>query len=201
MLSAKNLFFSPSKYELWIADRDENGKPIHAVFVETAYSLAKEFFQYRKREMTDESIVATLAQASVDAVSKTVTAESIENPAGYLFTTFRNKVDRYLASTKRQIPREAGFIEDLINRQQTARDTVSLLDNQILLRQIKSCMDAETRRIFHMRVAGYSMEAVAKSFGEPANRIAVRYSRGIDRAADILLKSRPNRGKSKADGE
>jgi len=52
-----------------------------------------------------------------------------------------------------------------------------------------------------MRIAGYSIEEIAKDFGEPANRVSMRYWRGVAKAAERLSSSGANKGQSRADAE
>src|ERR1700709_352370 len=129
MSSANPATYGPSRYTLWIADRDENGSPVDRAFVSAAYDLAPRLFSYRQEEIGCESVTATLIQASVNAASRAAHSVAIENPFGYLLTVFTRKVDRFLARSQTEVPVDDEFLEDAASRQERADAVATLLHN------------------------------------------------------------------------
>ena len=201
MSSSSGTPFRSSNYALWVADRDERGIPVDPRFVEAAYALEPTLFSYRQRELGCESITATLVQASVNAASRAAHSQPVSNPVGYLLTTFTRKVDKHLANAEREVAVEDNFIEDISCREESKNYVARILEDRILLQQIKDQMDERTRQILNMRIAGYSIEEIARDFGEPANRVSMRYWRGVAKAAERLSSSGANKGQSRADAE
>jgi DNA-directed RNA polymerase specialized sigma24 family protein len=201
MSSSGSTPFRTPKYALWVADRDEKGVPVDPRFVQAAYALEPTLFSYRRRELGCESITATLVQASVNAASRAAHSQPVSNPVGYLLTTFTRKVDKQLANADREVPVEDDFIEDINSREESKNYVVRILENRILLQQVKDQMHEWTRQVLNMRIAGYSIEEIARDLGEPANRVSVRYLRGVAKAVERLSNPVANKRQSRADAK
>lgn len=186
-----------SRYTLWVCDRDESGEPVDPQFIEAAYALESSLFSYRRREIGCESVTADLIQSSVNAASRAAHSKPVENPPAYLYSVFTRKVDKYLASRGFEISVGDDFIEDLGVKDADRPPTAEELDERILMREVKAQMDDWTRQVCNMRINGYSIEEIARGLGEPTNRVAVRYSRGISKAANRVIKG--DKRKLKAD--
>lgn len=188
-----------SRYKLWVSDRDESGEPVDPQFIQAAYALESSLFSYRRREIGCESATADLIQSSVNAASRAAHSKPVENPLAYLHSVFTRKVDKYLASKGFEIPVSHDFIEDLGLRDAARLPPTEALAERILIREVKANMDDWTRQVCNMRINGYSIEEIAKELGQPRNRIAVRYSRGLAKAAERVLKSSRDKRELKAD--
>ena len=175
-----------ARYTLWISDRDEEGGPVDPQFIQAAYALEPALFSYRRRELGCESVAAGLIQSAVNSASCAAHSEPIGNPTAYLWTVFTRRVDKYLANSALEVAVEDAFIEDLSVRSTNWRTAGEVLDQKILFRELTLQMDVWTRRICNMRLTGFSNEEIARELGEPANRVAVRYWRGLKRAARLL---------------
>ena len=173
-------------YPLWISDKDDDGAPIDPQFIEAALELEAILFAYRRREIGCRSTAAGLIQDSVNAASRACHAEPIHNARAYLLTTFMRKVDAYLAKSSREIPCSDEFIEHLKTRQHDKRSDIEALEQPILIDQVKSHMDAWTRKVCNVKTFGYSMEEIARGFSEPTNRVNVRFCRGMKKARRLL---------------
>ena len=180
------------QYALWICDKDEEGAAVDPQFIQAAYELAPTLLRYRKRELGCESIAADLIQSAVNAASRAAHLKPVADPSGYLFTVFSRKVDRHLRKAGLEVPFAADFIDDLANVKQDRISANQILENRILLREFKAQMDDWTRKICNMKLVGYSIEEIARDLGEPTNRVAVRYTRGLAKAAKRLFHSRLN---------
>ena len=187
---------SEHRYALWVSDKDENGTPIDPQFIQAAYALEPSLFNYRRREVGCDSVTATLVQAAVNTASRAAHLKPVQNPLAYLFTVFARKVDKHLATASVEVAVEDNFIEALGNRA-CRYCTAQIIEDRILLDELKSHMDEWTRMVCNMRMLGYSNDEIARDLGEPANRVAVRYSRGLSKAADRLLSCSSNEQKSR----
>jgi DNA-directed RNA polymerase specialized sigma24 family protein len=174
------------RYALWVSDKDDDGKPIDPQFIEAAYALEPTLFAYRRREIGCRSTTAELIQDSVNAASRASHSEPIHNPRAYLLITFMRKVDAYLAKSSREIPCTDEFIEHLKARQRDRDSDIEALERPVLIHQVKSHMDAWTRKVCNIKTLGFSMEEIARDFGEPTNRVNVRFSRGMAKARRLL---------------
>lgn len=174
------------RYALWVSEKDDDGTPVDPQFIEAAYALAPSLFAYRRRQIGCRSTAAGLIQASVNAASRASHSEPIRNPRAYLLTTFIRMVDSYLAKSGREIPCSDDFIEYLKARQQDKQSDIEALEQPILIHQLKSRMDEWTRKVCNLKAMGYSMEEIAQGFGEPTNRVSVRFSRGMNKARRLL---------------
>jgi DNA-directed RNA polymerase specialized sigma24 family protein len=173
------------RYTLWVSDKDENGAPIDPQFIEAASELEQALFAYRRREIGCESVAADLVQASVNAASRAPHAEPIQDARAYLFTTFRRKVDQYLAKVAREVSVTDHYLEQLA-RERNRRSGPETLEERVLAREVRSQMDDWTRKVAELKTMGFSMKEIAEFLREPTNRINVRYSRGLDKARDLL---------------
>ena len=198
MSSVNHTTYDPSRYTLWIADRDESGSPVDPTFVSAAYDLAPRLFSYRQEEIGCESVTATLIQASVNAASRAAHSVAIENPFGYLLTVFTRKVDRFLSRSQTEVPVEDEFLEDVASRQERAAAVATLLHNRILAERALSMMSPEVQELCNLHIIhGIPMDAIAEMKGEPRNRLAVRLSRGLKRVAKALSSAHPHKRESK----
>jgi DNA-directed RNA polymerase specialized sigma24 family protein len=173
------------QYTLWVYDKDENGAPLDPQFIEAAYALEARLFRYRQREIGCKSVTSDLVQESVNAASRAVHSKPIDNPLGYLFTTFTRKVDQYLAKLAREVAVTDHFFEELA-RERGKDWGPETLEARILAREVKSYMDDWTREVCYLKAAGYSMKEIARGLREPTNRVNVRLSRGLDKARKLL---------------
>jgi len=188
-----------SRYSLWVSDKDEKGAAVDPQFIQAAYALESSLFSYRQRELGCESVTADLIQSSVNAASRAAHSKPVQNPLAYLYAVFTRKVDKYIAGKGFEIPVADDFIEDLGVRDADRRSAIEMLEERILMREVKAHMDDWTLQVCNMRINGYSIEEIAREFGEPRNRVAVRYSRGMSKAAEKVLKSSRDKRKLKAD--
>jgi DNA-directed RNA polymerase specialized sigma24 family protein len=174
------------RYPLWVSDKDDDGTPIDPQFIEAAYALETILFAYRQREIGCRSTAAELIQDSVNAASRASHSKPIHNARAYLLTTFVRKVDLHLAKSSREIPCPDGFIEYLEALQRDKHLDIEALEQPILIEQVKSQMDEWTRNVCNLKALGYSMEEIANGFGEPTNRVNVRFCRGMKKAKRLL---------------
>jgi len=122
----------------------------------------------------------------VNAACRAPHSEPIHNPRAYLLTTFIRKVDTYLAKFAREISCSDDFSEYLKTRQHDKHSDIEALKRPVLIHQVKSRMGEWTHKVCKVNALGYSMEEIARDFGEPSNRVNVRFSRGMAKARHLL---------------
>lgn len=187
MSSANPATYGPSRYTLWIADRDEKGAAVDPAFIDAAYQLAPRLFSYRQEEIGCESVTATLIQSSVNAASRAARSSAVENPFGYLLTVFMRKVDRFLSRSQTELPVTDDFLEDAANREEREDAVETLLNNRLLAQKALDMMSPEVQELCDLHIIhGLPMAEIARMKGEPTNRLAVRLSRGLKRVAKTL---------------
>jgi len=177
----------PSRYTLWIADRDEKGRPVDRVFIDAAHQLADRFFSYRQEEIGCESVTATLIQSSVNAASRAAKGNGVDNPLAYLLRVFVRKVDRFLSRRDPEVAVADDFLEDVASRGEREGAVEKSLIAKLLLKQALGLLRPDERELFELHIVhGRKMDEIAELKGEPANRLAVRLSRGLKRVARTL---------------
>lgn len=198
MLSVNTATFGPSRYTLWISDRDEDGNPIDPVFIAAAYRLAPKLFGYRQEEIRCESVTATLIQSAVNAASRRARDGVVENPFGYLLTVFIRKVDRFLSKSQAEVAVTDDFLEDTANREEREDAVETLLNNRLLAEKALKMMPPDVQELCDLHIIhGLPMSEIARLKGEPPNRLSVRLSRGLKRVAKALSPDAPDKRESK----
>ena len=175
------------RYELWISDKDSEGRPLDQHFLKAAKAIGSGFFNYRQRELGCASLTNDLVEEAVEAASRAKRTEPIRNYAGYLLAVFMRVVDKFLAREARLVPVEDEYLEDLAIRDPEADLFVALAERHIFIREVMDCMDADTRLICDWRLQGYSMNEIAEELSLTPNCLSVRYARGLKKAAERLL--------------
>jgi DNA-directed RNA polymerase specialized sigma24 family protein len=187
MSPAKFAAYGPSRYTLWISDREKNGAPVDPMFIDAAYRLAPQLFTYRQEEIGCESVTATLIQSSVNAASRAAADGVVGNPLGYLLTVFMRKVDRFLSRSQMEVTVADDFLEDAANREERETGVETILNNRILVERALNMMSPDVQELCDLHIIhGVPMAEIARMKGEPMNRLAVRLSRGLKRVAKAL---------------
>ena len=170
-----------ARYRFWIHDKDEDGKPLDAEIVKAAEEIAPTLADYRRKELRDKSTANTLPQSAVEAASRAERANPIENPTGYITSTYRHLVDHFLKRQQRIVLVDDAFLETLAD----AMGGVSYearINAHLDLNKLMTVMDPETKLICQKRYEGFSMLEIARERGVTPNCLSVRYSRGVKKA-------------------
>src|SRR5438093_5530178 len=87
-----NMESSMGRYQFWIYDKDDEGRPLDETIVKTAEDIRSTLIQYRQKEIDCDSTVNTMLQGAVEAASRASRKNKIRNPKGYLVTVYHRLV-------------------------------------------------------------------------------------------------------------
>ena len=175
-----------ARYRFWIHDKDEEGRALDEEIVKAAEEIAPIVTRYRQKEIRCESTANRLLQDAVEAASKARHSRPIENPTGYLTYAYKRIVDKFLNRQKRVVAVDELFLEDLANSSESV-SYEGLIHDRLLLERLMQAMDPDTRRVCSARLDGYSMVEIARQLHVTPNCLAVRYMRGLKKAAKRVL--------------
>jgi RNA polymerase sigma factor (sigma-70 family) len=175
-----------ARYTFWFHDRDKQGQPLNQNILKTAEEIAPLLSRYRKNEIDCESTANDILQDAIEAASNATRRRRIANPAGYLVSIYKRLVDKFLERTKKLIPFDDQFLEELANAER-ASSGEEWMHNHLILEKLMKLMDPDTRQICRWRLEGYSESQIANRLGISANTVCVRFTRGLKEAASELL--------------
>ena len=174
-----------ARYKFWFHDRDKNGQPLDEDILKAAEKVAPLLIRYRKDEIGCNSTANDILQEAVEAASHVTRKRPITNPAGYLVSTYKRSVDKYLDRRGKLIPVDDEFLEDLADSG-AAPSPEEWIHDRLILEKLMKLMDPDTRRICRWRLQGYTESEIAKRLGVSPNTVSVRFTRGLKEAARRL---------------
>jgi RNA polymerase sigma factor (sigma-70 family) len=178
-----------TRYRFWVHDKDRKGRPIDETILKAADEIGPDLARYREEEVDCESTSNAMLQSAVEAASHAKLNSEIENPPGYLTSVYKRIVDKFLARKKKLVPVDDSFLEDLANSEGVA-SFEDAIHNHLLIEKLLNAMDPDTRRICQWRLQGYSMREIAKELRVTPNSLSVRYTRGLKKATNDLLRQK-----------
>ena len=178
-----------ARYRFWIHDKDDKGKPLDEKLVKAAQEAAPTLTRYRQDEINCESTTNRILQSAVQAASRAQRSGPIENPIAYLTFVYKRLVDKLLSREKKVVPVDDSFLEDLANSKPHASFEDAIHD-RLMLEKLLNAMDPETRQICNWRLQGYSMNEIATELQISPNSLTVRYTRGKEKAAKMVLQGK-----------
>ena len=176
-------------YQYWIHDKDTKGEPLDEDVLKTAKEIAPLLTRYRQLEIDCEATSNDMLQEAVEAASKAKRRNHIANLPGYLTSSYRHIVDKFLEHKKKLLAVDDEFLEDLANAQH-APSFEEWMHNRLVLEKLIKSMDQETQRIWGWRMEGYSESEIAKRLGTTPNAVSVRVTRGFKQATKDLFQGK-----------
>src|SRR5947209_4653020 len=98
---------------IWLADVDASGRRLHPEIQKIVYAKQSELARYRSDELGDDAQAATLIEEAAYRASEVAYSQKLDDPASYLFRTYRNLVDRTLRKTIRSFALEEQVLSHL----------------------------------------------------------------------------------------
>lgn len=175
---------------LWISETDEHGNRVRREVVEAAHRIWNRVLQHLRSAGQDVAPAAETLEAACHCVSRTVSRNlkrnSIRNLDSYLFWAFIRKNNRRVIHEGRiQYVESVEFVASVnIGTQQ---DWVSILENEIYLKQLLCFLDERTQEMLMRRISGDSWAEIGEHFGISAHNAEVQFANGAKKARGRLL--------------
>lgn len=173
---------------VWISRTDRSGHSVDPRFLEVASVIGGELLQYRASELGDASGAAELIEVAVHNCSRAARSRDVANPTAYLVRAYRRLVDAQIAKRRRQIDLAAA--SESLKRY----DFESVMHDRIEAKKILDSMDEETRKLYLKRLAGFSVEELAREQNIAAKRLSERMRRGLRKALDRAFGNNAKQG-------
>jgi DNA-directed RNA polymerase specialized sigma24 family protein len=161
---------------------DQHGRSIAPQVLTAARQIRRRALCLAERELGDPAIAASILEQTAARVSRTlyysssvVRNPSVKNLQGYLFRAVVRNVDRLKLKELPKISHSEAVLE------RHAYNPSNRLDFLVLTNELLAKADGFTRRVFQLRVEGYSWKEIGTTIGISAHAAESRYSKGLRR--------------------
>ena len=174
---------------LWISQTDEHGNRVSSEVVEAAHRIWDRVLQYLRCTGQDVAPAAEILEAACHSVSRTVRRSlkrnSVRNLDSYLLWAFIRKHNRRMIREGR-----IQYVESLESlakvNSEPQSDWVTVLEDEIHLKQLLCYLDERTRDMLMRRIWGDSWADIGKRLGISAHNAEVQFANGIKKARERL---------------
>jgi hypothetical protein len=188
---------TPRRGLIWLRDPDPRGYPLNPIIEELAYRKEPEIVAYRANEMRDDAEVANLFERAAYQTSRVANNGEIKDPAGYLYTTYANLVDRKLRRTIKALGLENQVLAKMAI---SSPDTEQNLIKKLTRQQIITLMGEKEQALWELHLVGYDIPQLATEMGQNGDYLGKRLRRAVERALRrLLLKKLPANQSSVSD--
>ncbi len=176
---------------LWISETDEQGNRVRREVLEAAHRIWNRVLQHLRYAGQDVAPAAEILEAACHCVSRAIRRNlkrnSIRNLDSYLFWAFVRKHSRRMIREGRL--QYVDSVESVANANIGAQhDWVSILENEIYLKQMLCYLDERTRDMLILRISGDSWAEIGERFGISAHNAEVQFANGAKKARSRLLR-------------
>jgi hypothetical protein len=172
--------FSTSDWPHWNS-LSETFRDAFPTIQQNVYDAAGEIWpkakKFARTQSLDDSDARELLLKAVVNVSKPE-CKDIRNLPRYVYKTYTRLVWKIVEEQKHHESLNS-INEEMFGDAGAA----ALIDREVLLGEIVARMDAPMLRIYEGLILGYSFEELGRKYGEPANVLRSRFSRGLHRLA------------------
>jgi hypothetical protein len=177
---------------LWISETDEHGNRVRREVVEAAHRIWNRVLQHLQYAGQDIAPAAEILEAACHcvsrAVSRNIKRNSIRNLDSYLFWAFIRKHNRRVIHEGRIKYVES--VESVANANiGTQQDWVSILEDEIYLKQMLCFLDERTRDMLMRRISGDSWAEIGRRLGISTHNAEVQFANGAKKARSRLLRA------------
>ena len=177
---------------LWISETDEHGNGVRREVIEAAHRIWTRVLQHLRYGGQDVAPAAEILEAACHCVSRTVRRNlkrnSIRNLDSYLFWAFVRKHTRRMIREERI--QYVDSVESVANAKMGSQnDWVSILENEIHLKQMLCYLDERTRDMLILRISVDSWPEMGERFGISAHNAEVQFANGAKKARSRLLRA------------
>jgi hypothetical protein len=171
---------------IWLGDVDPEGRPMNPVIKALAYANEYRLVRYRKSEMKDKAVVATLIESAAYSTSKVANERHLKRPDYYLYQTYTNLVDKVLREAVEAFDMERYVVESIGkpgNRNEIEDAAIRRLSRQ----QVLTSMDAKGRGLWNRHLLGFDTDELGAEEGQDADYIGMRLRRAVQQALRRLV--------------
>jgi DNA-directed RNA polymerase specialized sigma24 family protein len=161
---------------------DQYGRAIAPEVLTAAHDIRRRALRLAEKELGDPATAASILEQTAALVSRAlygsssvVRNPSVKNLQGYLFRAVVRRIDRLKLKELPTISRSEAAL------QRHAYNPSSSLESLLLTNELLAKADNFTRRVFQLRVEGYSWKEIGPTFGIDAHAAESRYSQGLKR--------------------
>ena len=177
---------------LWISETDEHGNRVRREVVEAAHRIWNRVLQHLQYAGQDIAPAAETLEVACHCVSRAVSRNlnrnSIRNLDSYLFWAFIRKHNRRVIHEGRIKYVES--VESVANANiGTQQDWVSILEDEIYLKQMLCFLDERTRDMLMRRISGDSWAEIGSRLGISTHNAEVQFANGAKKARSRLLRA------------
>src|SRR5258708_3677074 len=177
---------------LWISETDEHGNRVRREVVEAAHRIWNRVLQHLQYAGQDIAPAAETLEAACHCVSRAVSRNlnrnSIRNLDSYLFWAFIRKHNRRVIHEGRIKYVES--VESVAGANiGTQQDWVSILEDEIYLKQMLCFLDERTRDMLMRRISGDSWAEIGSRLGISTHNAEVQFANGAKKARSRLLRA------------
>ena len=177
---------------LWISETDEHGNRVRREVVEAAHRIWNRVLQHLRYGGQDIAQAAEILEAACHSVSRAASRNlnrnSIRNLDSYLFWAFIRKHNRRVIHEGRIKYVES--VESVANANiGTQQDWVSILEDEIYLKQMLCYLDERTRDMLMRRISGDSWAEIGSRLGISTHNAEVQFANGAKKARSRLLRA------------
>jgi hypothetical protein len=177
---------------LWISETDEHGNRVRREVVEAAHRIWNRVLQHLQYAGQDIAPAAETLEVACHCVSRAVSRNlnrnSIRNLDSYLFWAFIRKHNRRVIHEGRIKYVES--VESVASASiGTQQDWVSILEDEIYLKQMLCFLDERTRDMLMRRISGDSWAEIGSRLGISTHNAEVQFANGAKKARSRLLRA------------
>jgi len=172
---------SHPKERFRISPIDCRGRTIEPEVLSVAQEIASRIFQYAEGMFVDPAVAASLLEEAAVAVSRVLRRKpggqtGIRDLHAYLFCAFSRRLNRVKRKEMRLVTCSA---DDLENRERF--DPSREMEMRILVNELLTRFDGDTRDMFYRRVVGFSWKEIGAAYGISAHAAESRFSHALRR--------------------
>ena len=189
----------------WVWQQYESGTSIEADLLGAAERNWARVFAYARRRQQDSARTADILETVLLSLSNARKANgkpgtSIRNLDNYLYSAFIHRLNRQLA--REPHIETVGSLRDLDALSGIRTSAVPpFIEDELLIKELMGYMDERTKRMFSLRMMGYSWKEIARILKNTANSAQVLFNQGLRKARSRVMKlKKPKDTSGKAGG-
>lgn len=177
---------------LWISDTDRKGNPVNRRVIEAAHRIWVRVLNHLERHGQDVAPAAEILEATCHSVSRAVGRKPATNPVrnldAYVLWAFLRNYGRRMAKEQR-----IQYVDSVEALEKPDDSWVSMLEDDIQLKQLLGYLDPRTREMLLGRMSGRSWAEIGEGFRISAHNAEVQFANGVKKARRRLFGEGPEK--------